>query len=30
VRQQQAAEDERAGEPADEHVHFHGVIWFWI
>jgi hypothetical protein len=25
MRKQQAGQDERAGEPADEEVHFHGM-----
>jgi hypothetical protein len=27
VRKHQAQEDEQTGEPADDHVHFHGLIW---
>jgi hypothetical protein len=27
VREHQAQEDEQTGEPADDHVHFHGLIW---
>jgi hypothetical protein len=30
MREQQADEDERAGEPADEHVHFHIRVDFDI
>jgi hypothetical protein len=30
VREQQAGEDKRAGEPADDEVHFHIMCVIWI